>query len=126
MLLKRNKTNILRICGIVIGAGLNDISEAQAEVLKKNPVFQNLLENGVHQIIEKPVATKAAGSEPGDSTGDVTKMTVADAVPIIQGLLSVQQLQDLKKREMAGSARKTILSAIDDQISDIKKIPDES
>jgi len=124
MLLRRNKTNILRIEGIIIGAGLNDISEEKAEILKKNPVFQSLLDNGVHQIVEKPALSKNPEEKPS-KTSDITEMKVSDAVPVIQGILSIQQLEDMKNREMAASARKTVLSAIDDQIADIKNIPDD-
>ena len=127
LLVKRNRPNIYRLEGITFFPGINEITDpAKVEVLKKHPAYKEQLALGVMAEVVSPSLHKdtSAGEKADTSTTtDITDMAVKDALSIIHETYAIQVLQNMHQREAGKRGRKNILSAIMDQIEDLKKPP---
>jgi len=120
MLIKRTKVNIFRIGNIRIYPGVTEITdEEQIQILTNHPSWQPMIDNGTHIIIEKESSGKS--EEP---TADIAEMKANDAIAVIRETLAIPILENMYNREMDDKGRKSVLSAITDQIEEIRKPPE--
>lgn len=122
LLLKRNKPNIYRLAGVVIYPGVNEITdEKKIKQMKSYPVYQELIEKRIHEEV-----TSVKSGKSKTKTNDITEMTANDAISVISETYAIPLLQEMHNRENSKKARSTVLSAIADQIAEMKDTGDDS
>lgn len=132
-IVRRNKANVFRCCGINILPGNNPISDEQLEMLMKSDSFQNQLKNNVLSIVEvdKDVPAKTNLSKKAGTKGseedlkevkDILETSVKKAAPLIEEIYSIPTLEKIKKMD----SRKGIHDAVDRQIEEIRAEDEEA
>lgn len=124
IIVRRNRANILRIGPHPIFPGLNEIKdEAVLKELASDPVWKDLLDSGVHEIIQKPVEDQKDGGT--KLTADITLMSQKDALAIVEGCHIVPQLSDMIEAEGKAKNRPKVIKALQDKIEDMTKLPEK-
>jgi len=122
LLVKRNKANIFRIEDVVFYPGITEIcGEAKIKKVRAHKSYQGLLKN---KVMEE-VTSKKVDSKEDEPTSDITEMIAKEAIAVVRETYAIPVLQDMHEREQDGKARATVLSAILDQIEEIKKLPED-
>ena len=126
LLVKRNRPNIYRLLGVIFYPGITEVTDpAKISALKNNPTYREQLSLGVMTEVTSPSLNKEsdAGSTVVNTTADIADMSVKDALSVIRETYAIQVLQDMHQRETNNRSRRNILSAIMDQIEELKKPP---
>lgn len=122
LLVKRNRPNIYRLAGVTFFPGITEVTDpVKVEALKKHPAYKEQLTLGVMQEITSPSLNKEMAEE--SVTADIAEMSIKDALSVIRETYAIQVLQNMHERETDKRSRKNILSAIMDQIEELKKPP---
>jgi hypothetical protein len=131
MILKWNKPSVTKICGTFIYPGNNIIPAELEEKVKNDPFVTERVKLGLITIIEpakestkeetKKSASAADNKTPADNTNNIAEMSVKDAIAIIEGMLHIPILEEMKKSEKANKNRSSIQTAIKKQIALIKE-----
>jgi hypothetical protein len=125
LILKRNKANIFRFGRRTVYPGITQFSDPDIiKEIKSHPSYQSMLDNRVHEEIQKELPKSMQVEDNGrvadTSTSDISEMNVKNAVSIIQETFAIPVLQDMYQLENSAKSRKSVLAAISDQIADIK------
>jgi hypothetical protein len=126
LLVKRNRPNIYRLVGVIFYPGITEVIDpVKISALKNHPAYKEQLALGVMTEVTSPSLNKEKDSGPTDTgtTADIADMSVKDALSVIRETYAIQVLQDMHQRETNNRSRRNILSAIMDQIDELKKPP---
>lgn len=102
MRVKRTAAFVMGFRGIFVKPGLNNFSDTDAEVLKKDPAFQEQIDLGNQSVVSD-------GPKEEDSLVDaVLAMNVKTASKAIKEILDIDVLTDLESREERTSVTRVI------------------
>lgn len=126
VLLKRKKPNISGIGLLVIMPGINHLSDEQVEEAKKNPGWQEMIDCGVHEIIQAKKAD-APKNAPVQETASIAEMSISDAKKVIAATVHADSLRIMSDEEDAGKKRHQVFKAIEVQLKKVSAdAPDEN
>lgn len=120
LVVNRKKANIYRLGlvgaqRVVFYPGMNVFNDKkQIEALKAHDSFKDLISTGVHEIVN----TISEGEI--EQPKDISDMSMEKAKILISKVLTITGLESMFHQEEAKKARKGVLSAITDKISELK------
>jgi len=95
--------------------GVNVYSKPEdIEQIMGHHIYQSLIDSGAHKILNQVKGAKDV------KTKVFTAMSIPQCKAIISNMLSIAALEDLRGQEMAKDDRKSVQSAIEDQIKMLK------
>lgn len=105
-MLIHNKGNYIRhAAGVKVIPGANTLNDDDFEKFTAHPLMQKLIEAGEIVVPEGSLKTKSLAGLNAD-----------DAIELVKDTFSVEYLEEFKK----GETRKTVLSAIDEQLKTLQ------
>ena len=117
LLLRRKKNNILTMDkDIRIFPGINRFTDPDIiKRLKNEDAYQRLIDNEVHEEV-----TKKSMNKEESTTSVFTDMAVQHAKKVIENTFSIPALEKMYIDEQTQKDRKSVLTAIKDQIKELK------
>lgn len=119
MLVRRHKPNIFVLAGVRFYPGITEVKGKDIDTVKSHRAWKSQLDAGVMEEVSADDVKKK------DKTGDIAEMNANDAIKVVRETYAIPVLQDMHDRETDKKGRVSILNAIRDQITEIKKPPDQ-
>lgn len=106
---KRTAPFCMGFKGVMVKPGLNNFSDAEAEVLKSDPSFDEQIECGNQSVVGEAVGEESMAEA-------IMAMNAKLAVKAVREVLDIDVLTELQNRE----ERVSVLGAIEKQIDMLK------